>query len=186
MSFQEFVNSGFGLWTPDYTHVNRVKKQRRDFESMLSQQTSEQCSSIKAEERESIEQLRLPEVREDEDLELMALSLVENRNELIKHMEKSVEAMKELEAENERIRAENENLKAENAKWKSHVERLITDTRVSLEEIRRQASETARLQKENETLRNENTYRHLIMKQMKKRSEMERSNSVFKMIGQCG
>ncbi|CAJ1934286.1 unnamed protein product [Cylindrotheca closterium] len=195
MPFQEFVNSGFGLWTPDCTHVNRVRKQRREFESVLSQQ------SVNSEERESNELRGHDEVGEDRDLEDMALSLVENRNDLLKHLAKTVEAMKKLEAENEktrsendRIRAENDQLKTENEKWKSHVESMITDTRVSLEEIRRQAGETVRLQKENEKLRNENTYRHLIMQQMKKRSEMEaktaktakKNTSVFDMFGPCG
>ena len=163
----------------------------------MSQQTTEDNSNVNSEERESKEQQGHREVGEDRDLEEMALSLVEKRNDLIKHLAKSVEAMKELEAENERIRAENENLKAENEKcksenekWKSHVERMITDTRVSLEEIRRQASETVRLQKENENLKNENTYRNLIMRKMKKRSEMEAMNakknkSVFEMISSC-
>ena len=168
MSFQEFVSSGFGLWMPDDALVEQRKKDREaDCGSAASPQPASE--NVEPEERETKQRVYI-QLDGDRDIEQMTTSLIQSRDYLI---------------------VENERLKAENEKWKAHVESLITDTRRSLEEIKRQAGETVRLQKElqelkleNENLRNENAYRHIIMRQMKKKRS-EQGKSVFEMINPC-
>lgn len=153
---------------PDDALVEQAKKDRAaDCGSAIAPQNPRE--NVEPEERES-KQRAYNKVDGDRDIEQMTRSLIQGRDYLI---------------------MENEKLKAENEKWKAHVESLITDTRRSLEEIKRQAGETVRLQKElqelkleNENLRNENAYRHIIMRQMKKKRS-EQGKSVFEMINPC-
>jgi flagellar motility protein MotE (MotC chaperone) len=114
MSFQEFISSGFGLWTNENSQPAAAKKHGRANGRKFNRKHLEG-----REEREPRTEVS-EAITENRDLEQMAV-LVEERKILLKKLKK--------------------------------------------------------LQTENEDLRNENTYRHLMMRKMKKQSKrLEKRN----------
>jgi hypothetical protein len=113
MSLQEFISSGFGLWTNEISQPVAAKKDGRAKGRKLIRKEGREEREPRPEVSEAI--------TEDRDFELMAASLIEERKILLKKLQK--------------------------------------------------------LQTENEDLRNENTYRHLMVRKMKKQSKrLEKRN----------